>query len=376
MDAHDQFVRWATEQGLELHGIEPRKIPGRGIGMIATERLDEDKLLLQVPITLLRTVNTVPKIIRKKLPADMSVHGLLAADLALDKSPTYKLWNAVVPSKAEMEDSCPLAWAPELQTYLPSPAAERLRKQQSKFARDWEDVRLTFPELREEDYRYAWMLVNTRTFYYSTPMTEKLYHRDDRMALQPVADLFNHADEGCAVAFDAESFSIRANRTYEAGEEVFICYGRHSNDFLLAEYGFVLEENRWDEVGLDEPVLSHLNKEQRIDLESAGFSGNYRLDAETVCYRTQIAVRRMCMPVDRWRRLVEGLEDAEVLKGKVDGLIVKLLRAYEKDVLGIIAELEGMKDGTDSQRGMVVKRWSQVRVLVEDTIRRLEAERT
>lgn len=329
-----------------------------------------------MPITLLRTVDTVPKIIRKKLPADMSVHGLLAADLALDKSPTYKLWNAVVPSKAEMEDSCPLAWAPELQTYLPSPAAERLRKQQSKFARDWEDVRLTFPELREEDYRYAWMLVNTRTFYYSTPMTEKLYHRDDRMALQPVADLFNHADEGCAVAFDAESFSIRANRTYEAGEEVFICYGRHSNDFLLAEYGFVLEENRWDEVGLDEPVLSHLNKEQRIDLESAGFSGNYRLDAETVCYRTQIAVRRMCMPVDRWRRLVEGLEDAEVLKGKVDGLIVKLLRAYEKDVLGIIAELEGMKDGTDSQRGMVVKRWSQVRVLVEDTIRRLEAERT
>jgi len=306
----------------------------------------------------------------------MSVHGLLAADLALDKSRTYKLWNAVIPSKSEMEDSCPLAWVAELQTYLPSPAAERLRKQQSKFARDWDEVRLAFSALREDDYRYAWLLVNTRTFYYSTPKTEKLYHKDDRMALQPVADLFNHADEGCAVAFDAESFTIRANRVYEAGEEVFICYGRHANDFLLAEYGFVLEENRWDEVGLDEPVLSYLSGEQRADLEDAGFSGNYRLDADTVCYRTQVAVRRMCMPVERWRRLVDGLEDAEVLKGKVNGLIAKLLRAYEKDVLGIIAELEGMKDGTADQRGLLIQRWSQVRVLVEDTIRRLEGETT
>lgn len=329
-----------------------------------------------MPTTLLRTVDTVPKSTRKKLPSHVSVHGLLAADLALDKSPTYKLWNAVIPPKAELEHTCPLAWAPELQTYLPSPAAERLRKQQSKFARDWEEVRLAFPELREDDYRYAWLLVNTRTFYYSTPKTEKLYHKDDRMALQPVADLFNHADEGCAVAFDQQSFTIRANRVYEAGEEVFICYGRHGNDFLLAEYGFVLEENKWDEVGIDEPVLSHLSKEQRTDLEDTGFSGNYRLDADTVCYRTQVAVRRMCMPVEGWRRLIEGLEDAEVLKGKVDVMIVKLLRAYEKDILGIITELEGMKDGTEGQRGMLVKRWSQVRVLVEDTIRRLQAERT
>jgi hypothetical protein len=343
---------------------------------MCTNSSQDDKVLLQVPTGLLRTVDTVPRLVRKKLPSHMSVHGLLAADLALDKSPTYKLWNAVIPSKSELEESCPLAWVPELQTYLPTPAAERLRKQQSKYARDWEEVRLAFPAVKEDDYRYAWLLVNTRTFYYSTPKTEKLYHKDDRMALQPVADLFNHADEGCSVAFDAESFTIKANRTYEAGEEVFICYGRHSNDFLLAEYGFVLEENRWDEVGLDEPVLSQLGKEQREDLEDAGFSGNYRLDADTVCYRTQVAVRRMCMPVDKWRRLIEGLEDAEVLKGKVDKLIVGILRTYEKDVLGIIAELENMKDGTQDQRDVLIRRWGQVRVLVEDTIRRLEGEST
>jgi hypothetical protein len=40
MDAHNEVVKWAIEKGVELYGVEPRKIPGRGIGMIATERLE------------------------------------------------------------------------------------------------------------------------------------------------------------------------------------------------------------------------------------------------------------------------------------------------------------------------------------------------
>jgi hypothetical protein len=302
----------------------------------------------------------------------MSVHGLLAADLALDKSTKFKAWNAVVPSKPELETTCPLGWVPELQTYLPFPAAELLRKQQVKFSRDWEEVRLAFPALKEDDYLYAWMLVNTRSFYYSTPKTEKLLHRDDRMAMQPVADLFNHADEGCSVGFDAESFTIRTRRTYDVGEEIFICYGRHSNDCLLAEYGFVLEDNRWDEVGLDEVVLSKLSKDERLDLEDVGFLGNYRLDADTVCYRTQIAVRRTCMPLAKWKRVVEGSDDGEAVQKEVDTLLAKLLKGYQEDVLGIITELEGMKDGAEGQRTLLVRRWTQIRVLVGDAIQRLE----
>lgn len=335
--------------------------------------MQEDRLLLTVPTALLRTLDTVPKAITRKLPKDISVHGLLAADLALDRSRTYKKWNAVVPSKEELDDAVPLAWVPDLQTYLPSPAAELLHKQQSKFTRDWEKVHPAFPTLTEEDYRYAWMVVNTRTFYYASPRMEKL-HRDDRMVLQPVADLFNHADEGCAVGFDVESFTIRANRVYESGEEVFICYGRHGNDFLLAEYGFILDDNRWDEVGLDEVVLSHLTKAQRQVLEDVGFLGNYRVDADQVCYRTQIAARIMCMPLEKWRRVLDGVEDSEAEQETVNVLLIRLLRKYEKEVLDIMVELQGLEDGTESQRDMLVRRWTQVRALVQHTIRRLVFE--
>lgn len=40
MDAHDELLKWASKRGVELHGVEPQRIPERGIGMIATERVE------------------------------------------------------------------------------------------------------------------------------------------------------------------------------------------------------------------------------------------------------------------------------------------------------------------------------------------------
>jgi hypothetical protein len=305
----------------------------------------------------------------------MSVHGLLAADLALDTSELYAEWNAVCPNKSDLEASIPLAWALALQSHLPSPAAEVLGKQKAKFTRDWDIVRAAFPELKEEEYRYAWLLVNTRTFYYSTPETEKMA-RDDRMALQPVADLFNHADQGCVVNFDPESFTIRTDRVYDEGEEVFISYGQHSNDFLLAEYGFILDENKWDEVALDDIILPELSDGQKEELELYGFLGNYRLDAEQVCYRSQTALRLLCMDVEPWRRVVEGLDDEDDTKDVVDRVLSRLLKKYDGEIVKKMAEVEALPgDGKFSvaQKQMLAKRWRQIRSLIGRTIERLEA---
>ncbi len=54
----------------------------------------------------------------------MSVHGLLAADLALDESSVFKAWNADHPVQ-DRPSKPPALWPgrPELQVYLPSPAA-------------------------------------------------------------------------------------------------------------------------------------------------------------------------------------------------------------------------------------------------------------
>lgn len=304
----------------------------------------------------------------------MSVHGLLAADLALDESVTHSKWNAVMPTKEEVMASLPLAWDPDLQEYFPKPARDSIRKQQTRFKRDWDIVHATFPSLLEDDYLYAWLLVNTRTFYYTTPKTEKL-PRHDRMILQPVADLLNHADEGCSVSFDGRGFTIRSGRAYAAGEEVCICYGRHGNDVLLAEYGFALAagRNRWDEVCLDGTVLPRLSARQRRHLEDRGFLGNYKLDAATVCYRTQVALRILCVPLGEWRDVVDGLDDGEAQQGEVDRLLILLLRELREGARETIANIEGAKAGLDHQRQALKDRWVQIIDLVSSTILRLES---
>lgn len=41
MSAEDceRLLSWATDRGIELHGIEFRPIPGAGVGMVATKPL-------------------------------------------------------------------------------------------------------------------------------------------------------------------------------------------------------------------------------------------------------------------------------------------------------------------------------------------------
>ncbi|KAK4042175.1 hypothetical protein C8A01DRAFT_44824 [Parachaetomium inaequale] len=392
MDVYDEVVRWAQDQGVELDGVAPRSLPGRGVGIVATRPLEANQRILHVPASVLRTLDTVRPQVKEALPKDTKVHAILAAELALDKPTSeYSPWNAVVPSRDSVSASLPLAWDARLHPYLPKPALALLRKQQAKFTRDWTAIQQTplaaaatsqstTPTITRQEYLHFWLLVNTRTFYHETPHTATL-PRDDRMVLQPVADLFNHADTGCAVAFTGagggggSGFTVTADRPYAAGEEVYICYGKHTNDFLLVEYGFVLEtQNRWDEVCLDEAVLPALSGARRELLDERGFLGNYVLDAGTVCYRTQVAVRLLCVSAGEWERLVhEGEDGGEALQEEVDRLLVGMLRRYRGTVEGRVQEIEGLEVGLPSQREVLCTRWRQIGRLVEQTIERLES---
>lgn len=326
--------------------------------------------------------------------------------------------------------SIPLTWPSSLTTRLPPAAKSLLEKQRAKFERDWKLVSGSFPlkdvegrrdgpgqvihpvdaACSREAYLYAWLLVNTRTFYFVTPKTEKL-PKEDHMALQPVADLFNHTDKGgCNVTFDHDgSFSFKTTRPYEKGEEVHISYGSHSNDFLLVEYGFVLDSNMWDEVNLDDAIMPSLMSSTRRPgrkeaLEEVGYWGNYVLDRETVCHRTQVAVRLLLtscgtqnprnasLSMEDWRRFVTGLDGKEIVQRMVDSIIATLLESYLMIVVEEVVEIEGIEFDEDKEaaggldeknktttmtkmnqnrRDLLLKRWSQIEDLVTATITRL-----
>ncbi|KAI0401553.1 SET domain-containing protein [Xylaria palmicola] len=387
MDPLRELLDWATGHGVRLNGITPARIPGRGIGVVATRDIQADEIVLDVPTRCLRTLSTVPKArLRKLASASISVHGILAADLALDASDKYAPWDTVVPRPPDLA-GMPLTWPAALGALLPPRAAELLAAQRAKLARDWAAAGAAFPELGaragegegegEARYGHAWLLVNSRTFYYLDAALRRRRGatRDDHMALQPVADLFNHGDQGgCHVAFGRDGFAFRATADYRAGDEVKICYGRHGGDFLLVEYGFVMRGNCWDEALLDEVVLERLDAAQRERLADAGFLGRYVLDRETVCHRTQVALRLLCCSVAAWMRFVNGSDDGEDSQEAVDALLLELLREYITRVDAILERIRGLEVGEQTQKNILIERWEQIRHLVSTRIAGLDGD--
>jgi hypothetical protein len=333
-----------------------------------------------IPKGAIRSLHSLPQEISEKLPPDMSIHGLLAVDVALGQIPAP--WRSVLPRLSEFEASVPFLWPAELQELLPSPARQLLAKQQEKFNQLWEMLG-SFPAIIDRrEFVHAWFLINTRTFYYESPETQ-LYPWEDRLALLPVADLFNHAQTGCHVSFTSECYSVTADRAYEAGEEVYISYGDHSNDFLLAEYGFTLSENRWDKACLDDVILPKLSQKQREVLERRDILGGYMVQRKTgdygPCARAKAALRVLCSSStgddDEWLSALDRIGDESTTAGgceDIEAIEMKefkgLAQEFRMECENKVAALEQMHAGSESQRSVLLLRWKQIVSILEQCL--------
>lgn len=343
----------------------------------STKDIQIGDIVLTAPISALRITQTVPKNISTAI-GTISVNGLLAAEFALDTSEIRSPWQTVLPTKDNFEESIPFLWHPSLQALLPPGATTLLESQGKKIVSDWTAVSKAFPDLSFDHYVYNWFLVSTRTFYYTPPKPKKKLHRDDCLALIPLADNFNHADVGCEVTYSATGYQIIADRRYMKGEEMYISYGDHNNDFLLAEYGFVLEENKWDSICLDELLLPLFSEAQKQELKDAGFYGKFILDEHRICYRTQVAIRLLRMPVGQWQRLVaNGLdENNKYQEGIADGVLLGVLTKYKDSVAEKLEQVKvldcGFKCPRESQREMLTRRWQQIQRLLDAALERID----
>jgi len=213
---------------------------------------------------------------------DGTVHGLLATALTLQHDVMekwYAPWERVWPPIYEISMSMPILWCEAWQDLLPQPAKDYLAKQQAKFNKDWKKSK----DLIKGDifylFRYYWLVVNTRCFYWEhnewpprkPGKRKRNLPAEDNMALAPFVDYFNHASEGCIYTSDASGCSITCNRDYTTGEEVTFCYGAHNNDYLLVEYGFVLPDNKHDHIILDHIILPELIDPQRELLQEYNY---------------------------------------------------------------------------------------------------------
>ena len=71
-----------------------------------------------------------------------------------------------------------------------------LCKREAAIVKDWKIVSKAYPSAGLEQYRYFWLIVNSRSFFYDVPQNPEPQNSGDKMVLCPYLDYFNHADEG------------------------------------------------------------------------------------------------------------------------------------------------------------------------------------
>ena len=199
-----------------------------------------------MPASALLSLKSVPDSFREKHAA-ITIHGLLASFLAFDadESRNDGPWKASWPSMNDFESSMPLLWPlcvrgclpankpaheskcfplspaiggrwshPQMREFVNASKTSLLFKQEEKLNSDWEIVSKLFPEEPFEKYRYYWLVVNTRGFYWEFPGEVLPKSHDDRLVLAPWMDLFNHSDHGCNVSFDKDGYVVTSDRAY------------------------------------------------------------------------------------------------------------------------------------------------------------------
>lgn len=192
--------------------------------------------MLSVPLGLMVTINSIPSWFVDRLPSNASIHAIMAAYFTHGDPELLKpmdAWRRTWPSWQEFEDTMPILWPEHLRRLNPKSATEntsvssdapsilppsisgswnsfskplvkadyetryqQLLAQQEKRLKDsWAHVVAAFPETRWEAFAYNWCIINSRSFYYTSPGKGEPEDWNDAISLVPFADYFNHEDD-------------------------------------------------------------------------------------------------------------------------------------------------------------------------------------
>lgn len=114
--------------------------------------------------------------------------------------------------------------------------------------------------IEKEDFKRAWVIIETRGIDDLTGRTKDLPERDQK-AMVPLAEFFNHSPDCCILKETEYSYQFVAARNYKIGEEVCTNYNNLDNDELMATYGFVMKDYDMESFNLAEFIIPEINKQ-------------------------------------------------------------------------------------------------------------------
>lgn len=225
--------------------------------------------------------------------------------ICLESCRKSSFWGPFFDLLPEIESflSTPLVWEytrkdwADLYEKLPPQTRIHAQKVKKRFINDINTVRQFLhskaPEavekyITDKKYVWAWMCINSRCLY----MDLKASDTADNFTMAPYVDFINHTDtDHCRLQINSKGFHVYTTTDYNAGDQMYLSYGPHSNSFLLCEYGFTIPTNRWNDLDISEDIESIATEAQKQFLLDNGYWGDYTIsETSGLSYRTEIAL--------------------------------------------------------------------------------------
>ncbi|KAI6927477.1 hypothetical protein D0869_16038 [Hortaea werneckii] len=368
-DKHVVFTKWARNQGVEINGVAPSKLEGRGLGLMTTRKIKSGERMLSIPEkAMFKPDSKLLKQRRLERASPQAQLAYSAMSACKAKETGLGVWQATWPEAQDFWQSMPMCWSEDMRGKLPPSVQQPLERQLADYRKDWTalaDVCRKY-DYSEDDFKYFWMIVNSRSFHWKPPKG-----RPGSMVMCPFIDYMNHGPTGttCQVTTDQHGYEVHADRDYEAGEEVLATYGAHSNDKLLVHYGFVIDSpygvaSPDDDIRLDHILLPKLEERVKAQLQDVGFLGAYALlpQSNELCFKTQVAVRAQLLTANEWEYFMTNGEDmSSDQSGAVKAFMVPLMRTYYDECVVRIGSLGGESTAAD----LMKTRWTQIQRAVD-----------
>lgn len=311
---------------------------GRGLGAMDTIAANEEIIriphwyLLNRNVILAHVLGIMPDVYLKEIPSQECRDGnpnrsiyekmeyeelaallsfqVVTMFLCLERDYHQSYWARFMDLLPGMESFAlmPLVWQvlqwenhAQYVEMLPRDAQKGCQDIYKRFAADYQKVRdvistkldLDLQSIDDvvsiETYLWCWLCVNSRCLYMDLP---GVHDRADKFTMAPYVDLINHsAHDHCKIDIDSQGFHVTSTTGYTSGDQVFLSYGPHSNVFLVNEFGFYLEDNRWNDVDISDDIIDILTPNQAQFLEQHGYFGDYTVGRDTgVSYRVEVAL--------------------------------------------------------------------------------------
>ncbi|KAG5420287.1 hypothetical protein I9W82_002167 [Candida metapsilosis] len=346
----------SSQQTYISPNLSVRDVEGSGRGVYAKESIKSNHLIINIPHVFLMNFVTVLNHISKyngmklehqlRVPSDiyhdeyttiyhkltkskllgLSSFQLLSMYLTIERKREKSYWKPFLDMLPTISDFSlmPLNYDANTLDLLPESTREMHNKVLKRFNRDYkvvldllsgktENVQSIIPR---DEFLLSWLSINSRCLYMKLPTSTST---QDNFTLAPYIDFINHSpDDHCNLKIDNKGFQVFTTSSYSADEQLYFSYGPHSNDFLLTEYGFIVPNNKWDDIDVSEAILTMLKGSQKEFLKQHDYLGNYTVNKDGLSFRTEVALATLqeSAPQDS-RRLIA------LINGNFDGTSYK-----------------------------------------------------